>query len=166
MENIDSELGNSESFGEIFQLVKECVYESLGKSRAGLMLGLSPLGFAERGFIGAYHQLGSNLIVLNQSLIEKIKKERPELLKCHVFHLLLHEYLHSIGVIDESTTRALAEIVTEKTFGPDHAITKMAKRFENYIPGLRYSDPSYQPPEEAYVTLVDGFEREDTGYIG
>ncbi|MBI2675846.1 MAG: hypothetical protein HYX24_05275 [Candidatus Aenigmarchaeota archaeon] len=166
MENIDFELENAESFGGIFDLVKKCVYDAIGRSRAGLMLGLSPLGFAERGFIGAYHQLGSNLIVLNQNLLEKIREEKPELLKYHVFHLLLHEYLHSLGVVDENTTRALAEIVTEKAFGPDHALTRIAKRFEEYVPGLKHSDPGYRPPEEAYVTLVDGFEKEDTGYIG
>ncbi len=166
MNEIESRLKRAESFGEIFTLVKRCVYENIGRRRAGLMLGLYPLGFSPRGFIGAYHQLDSNLIVINESLINKISKERPKMLNYYVFHLLMHEYLHSLGIVDEEVTRLLTEKIAEQTFGPSHILTKIARRFEAYLPNIKYPESNSLSLESTYITLIEGFEKEDTSYIG
>ena len=150
MEDFPAELERADSFSRLLDLVKACVHDVLGRSRAGLMLGLSPLGLSPQGFIGAYHQMGSNLIVLNESLLDKIGKEKPELLQYHVFHLLMHEYIHSLGIVDEQQTRLLTQMVTEKVFGQGHVLAKIAKDFERYLPDLRYAPMDFQPPEMAF----------------
>jgi len=54
-----------QSLIENFELVKEAVRKSEGRSRAGLMLGLQELGSSMIGFIGAYYQIASNIIIVN-----------------------------------------------------------------------------------------------------
>ncbi len=162
---IGQRLRAAANFGEIFGLVKEAVYGSLGRRRAGLMLGLQPLGFSKQGFIGAYHQMGSNMIVLNESLLWKLRKERPDMIPDYVFVLLTHEYLHSLGVMDELTVRVLTERVAEETFGERHPVTKIAKHFEEYLGDMKEPE-NYRPPGDPYITLVDRFEQDDTRYIG
>ena len=165
-ETFNTRLQDAGDVGDIFELVKSAVHESLGRSRAGLMLGLSSLGFAPQGFIGAYHQIGSNLIVMNASLLKKIEAEKPERLKEYTFHLLLHEYLHSLGVVDEERCRVLTFIVSKDCFGEKHIVTKIADSFESYLPNLQYPSAEFQPPEEAYITLIPGFDKDGTRYIG
>ncbi len=164
-ENFAGRLERAEKVGEIFQLVKDCVRHSLGRGRAGLMLGLSPLGFGSQGFIGAYHQLGSNLIVMNSSLLGSIGGEEPSILKHYIFHLLLHEYLHSLGIAEEGRVRALTYTVSRDVLGEGHVATSIAKSFESYLPKLRYPGQEFQPPEHASVTLVPEFDSEGTSYI-
>lgn len=163
---IISSLERAEHVGDVFELVKLAVREALSRSRAGLMLGLSPLGFSPDGFIGAYHQVGSNLIVMNSSLIQRIQKEKPEMLNAYTFHLLLHEYLHSLGIVEEERCRAVTYVVSNEIFGEDHVVTKIAEKFEQFLPDLHYLGEGYQPPQEAYITLVQGFDRDGTRYIG
>ncbi|MBI4021073.1 MAG: hypothetical protein HY369_02430 [Candidatus Aenigmarchaeota archaeon] len=151
---------------DVFEVVKAAVRDALGRSRAGLMLGLSPLGFASQGFVGAYHQMGSNLIVMNATLLKRIEQQSPDRLIPYTFHLLLHEYLHSLGVVDEPRTRATALLVSTEIFGDEHIVTKIADNFEAFLPGLAHPGEGYQPPASADVTLIQGFDREATRYIG
>jgi hypothetical protein len=53
---------------EIFQIVKRSAKETLGLERTGLMLYLTDMPMA----VGAYHQVGSNSIVMNSSLLEHV----------------------------------------------------------------------------------------------
>lgn len=167
MENHFSErLETAQDFADIFDIVKDAVRSALGRSRAGLMLGLSPLGFAQQGFIGAYHQVGSNLIVMNSSLLKRIQKDKPEMMNYYIFHLLMHEYLHSLGVLDEARTRAVTYMVSKEVFGMGHMVTKIAEKFEAFLPNLVYPGESYKPPDAADITLIPGFDKEGTSYIG
>ncbi|MBI4181352.1 MAG: hypothetical protein HY520_00080 [Candidatus Aenigmarchaeota archaeon] len=166
MNDFANRLEGAKDIADVFEVVKAAVRESLGKSRAGLMLGLSPLGFAPEGFIGAYHQPGSNLIVMNSSLLRKIQEERPEKFRAYAFHLLLHEYLHSLGMVEEERCRAAAWHISRECFGEGHLASRIAEKFEAFLPQLRHAGGDYQPPQEALVTLVPGFDREATSYIG
>ncbi len=65
---------------EVFEVVKTVVEETLGARRAGLMLGLSELG-SEGAFVGAYYPIESNIIVVNKSPLERIRRAKPALLK-------------------------------------------------------------------------------------
>lgn len=159
-------LENARDVGDIFEVVKASVRESLGRSRAGLMLGLSALGFSSQGFVGAYHQVGSNLIVMNSTLLRRIEQENPDALKHYTFHLLLHEYLHSLGILEEERARAVAFVVSKEAFGEDHPVTQIADSFEAFLPNLVYPGEGFQPPQSADITLVPGFDRESTSYIG
>src|SRR3989440_10421684 len=90
-------LDRSFNFSEVFQLVKKSVKSSLGKRRTGLMLGLADLP----EYIGAFHQMGSNFIVMNRSLLDQvthIAKDR-QTLNAYVFYTLLHEYLHTLDML-------------------------------------------------------------------
>jgi hypothetical protein len=62
-------LDNSESFGEIFSLVKKAAEEALEKRRDGLIIALQYLPES----LGAYYGLGSNFIVMNKALLEKFR---------------------------------------------------------------------------------------------
>ena len=127
MNEMSQMLEKAREVGDIFEIVKQSVRESLGRSRAGLMLGLSPLGWSPQGFVGAYHQVGSNLIVMNSSLLKRISKESPDKLKYYTYHLLLHEYLHSLGILDEGRVRAVTLMVSSEIFGEKHMVTKIAE---------------------------------------
>lgn len=72
------------------------------------MLGLVNLGMKKGYFIGAFHPVGSNIIVMNKSPL-KIAMENTEkkIYNSYCFLLLLHEYLHSLGYLDEEKVREL-----------------------------------------------------------
>ena len=104
-DNAFSENEIKQEFIEIFEEVKQVVKKSEGRSRAGLMLGLQELGSPLNGFIGAYYPVASNIIVVNKTPIRRIIETKPELIKPYGFHILLHEYIHSLGFLDETITR-------------------------------------------------------------
>jgi predicted Zn-dependent protease with MMP-like domain len=148
---------------EIFEIVKDAVRATLNRERAGLMLGLSEMGIMPDGFVGAYHPVGSNVIVMNRTILERIAKADPSLVKPYTFHILLHEYLHTLGVLDEARTRMLTYAVCSENFGEEHMVTRFSKDLESLLPRVLGRVPMEGNPLE--VTLVEGFER-DTDYIG
>jgi hypothetical protein len=46
----------------------------------------------------------------------------------YIFLILLHEYLHSLGVLDEGEVAALSMKVIREALGEDHPAYKMAPR--------------------------------------
>ena len=67
-------LENAESLSDIFEVVKATVERSTGMSRGGIMLGLANLGNQPNGFFGAFYPVGSNIIVMNQVPLQRIKE--------------------------------------------------------------------------------------------
>src|SRR5256886_17123648 len=63
-------LDHSFDFSDVFVLVKRSVKSSLGSRRVGLMLGIADLP----DYIGAFHQMVSNFIVMNRSLLDQVTK--------------------------------------------------------------------------------------------
>ena len=118
-----SELEIEKNLIEIFEMVKEAVRKSEGRSRAGLMLGLQELGSSLNGFIGAYYPVASNIIVVNQTPIRRIIETKPQLMKPYGFHVLLHEYIHSLGFLDEEITKRKTYEISKDNFGKKHVIT-------------------------------------------
>lgn len=160
-------LEGAEGIAEVFEIVKDAVRATLNRERAGLMLGLSDMGFASNGFIGAYHPVGSNVIVMNKTILKRIARVDPEFVKPYTFHILLHEYLHTLGVLDEARTRLLTYAVCRENFGEEHIVTKISKNLENLLPKILGRDAlkPLEKPNPFEVTLVEGFES-DTNYIG
>src|SRR5256884_7942133 len=117
-------LDRSFNFSEVFQLVKKSVKSSLGKRRTGLMLGLADLP----EYIGAFHQMGSNFIVMNRSLLDQVTHiaKDGQSLNAYVFYTLLHEYLHTLGYVDEGEVRRLTRQICARVLGLDHPATKLA----------------------------------------
>jgi len=151
---------------DVFELVKETVLRITGMQRGGLMLALTNLGADPGGFVGAYYPLASNIIVMNSIPLTRIKESNPLLYRPYLFHILLHEYLHSLGMTDEGATRTKVYGICRQVFGEDHPVTKIAEDISRFIPQLIQAPQDWTPPEDAGLQLVKGFDRSSTdGYI-
>jgi hypothetical protein len=157
-------LENAVTLPDIFEVVKAAVWKSLGRSRAGLMLGMADLGNQPQGFFGAFFTVGSNVIIMNKIPINRIKETRPELYKPYAFHVLLHEYLHSLGYLDENFVCQEVYEISLELFGRNHLTTKIAENTQRFFPNLAYPDLAWQP-EELNIELVNGFDRSSINYI-
>jgi hypothetical protein len=162
--NFHTRLENAKTLADIFEVVKAAVWECQRKSRAGLMLGLANLGNHPQGFFGGFYPVGSNVIVMNKIPLERIKETRPELYKPYIFHVLLHEYLHTLGYLSESGVRQMAHEITKQVFGEEHLATKIAKDTTLFFKNLVYPDAAWQP-DDMNLELVDGFDRGSASYI-
>ncbi len=151
---------------EIFDVVKSVVKEALGKERAGLMLGLTDLGGEPGRFIGAFYPVSSNFIIMNKTPMRVIEATKPHLYKAYCFHILLHEYLHTIGILDENKNRFITAGVSEKTFGENHPVTLIAKDFNRVFPEVMYSTLGWQPNNDMRIEIVPNFDKSSANYIG
>jgi hypothetical protein len=146
-----------------FEMVKDAVRRSEGCSRAGLMLGLQELGSSLNGFIGAYYPVTSNIIVVNRTPIRRIVETKPQLLKPYSFHVLLHEYIHALGYLDEETTKRKTYEISKENFGEEHIITKLSKDITQFLPNLVYPIQGWLPLSGApKIKLVKGFDWSST----
>ncbi len=155
-------LAEAESFGEIFSLVKRAVEETLGLRRAGLELALMELP----NMVGGVHQVGTNTIILNKTIIEalaRLVKSRLEL-NSYIFMVLLHEYIHSLGFLEEEEVREIVRKVIRSILGEDHPAYEMALKpiFELY-PELSSLGPGSIGDK---AEIVKDFDREGIHYIG
>src|SRR5919112_1722536 len=99
-----NKLVHVKDFNETFELVKSAVDAKFKMHRAGLSLVLQVLPTQ----LGAYHVLGSNMIMVNKRILEIIKSKKSLLeYNAYVFMVLCHEYLHSFGIIDENQVRKM-----------------------------------------------------------
>jgi hypothetical protein len=116
--------GNAD-YDAVFRVVRGAVHRVLGIERPGLGLGLSNLP----PYVGAYWQVTGNLIVLNEGLVQAMRSNAssPLELNSFLYVILAHEYLHSLGYIDEVAVRRVTAYVTRTAFGPDHLATRMAE---------------------------------------
>ena len=166
-EIFNQEFERSESFADLFELIKSIVRNSIGRERSGLMLAFEELGVRPNGFVGGFHPVGSNFIVMNKSAARMIKETLPQMYKAYCFHILLHEYLHTLGFLDELNTRVVAHLVTKEAFGENHPATYMSSKFHemlNQMPVGLYSIAQKQ--ERGGIEIVDDFDSASTNYIG
>ncbi len=163
--NTSESLDRSFNFSEVFQLVKTSVKSSLGRRRTGLMLGLADLP----EYIGAFHQMGSNFIVMNRLLLDQvthIAKDRRQV-NAYVYYTLLHEYLHTLGYVDEGQVRKLTREICGRILGPDHPATKLAVDG----PAIVFPEMSFQHHGELRsrrlpkFEIVREFEKEYRNYV-
>lgn len=112
-------------FNDAFELVKSAVLQKFGLHRAGLSLILQMMP----SNLGAYHMLGSNAIVMNSYLLAAVKKlaRSGEEYNSYMFMVLAHEYLHSLGIIEENAVRQMTFQLCSWMLGKDHTATRMAK---------------------------------------
>ncbi len=164
-DNFSVLLGCCADFADIFELVKEAVQRVLGRSRAGLMLGLANLGGSRHFFLGAYYPVDSNLIVMNKFPLKRILQTKPLLFKPYVFHILLHEYLHSLDYLDEGAVRELTHKICVKLFGREHLVSKLSGNISEFLPDLSYPDINWFPAEEPEIEIVEGFDKGNLTYI-
>ncbi len=129
------QLAGATGFDEIFEMVKSATEQSLGRHRAGLTLVLGDIP----NEVGAYHQMGSNAIVMNRNLlriVERLSRSRAKK-NSYVFMILLHEYLHSLGYTNDRQVRTLGRRITDEFLGGKHIAAEMAIRpLDQFFPDL------------------------------
>jgi len=157
-------LDQARGLPDLFELVKRAVEAVLGRTRAGLMLALADLGNHPQGFLGAFYPVASNVIVMNKVPLLRIQETNPGLYKPYAFYVLLHEYLHSIGFIDELVCREQSHRILETLFGGDHVVTQISADTSRFFPNLVFPDAAWQPSELA-LEFVPGFDRSAASYI-
>jgi hypothetical protein len=123
--SVSDRLERPADYDAIFRVVRAAVRSVLGIERPGLGLGLSDLPPQ----LGAYWQVTGNLIVMNEGLVEAMRTHAKDPLELNsfVYVILAHEYLHSLGYLDERAVREVTARVTRTAFGPDHPATRMAE---------------------------------------
>ncbi len=152
-----------QSLIETFEEVKKAVQKNERRSRAGLMLGLQEIGASLDGFIGAYYPVASNIIILNKTPLRRILQTDKSLLKPYIFHVLLHEYIHSLGFLDEKTTGQKTYEISKNQFGEHHIITELSTNIRKFFPNLVYPVHGWIPRKEIpQIELVQGFDFSNT----
>jgi len=154
-------LSSAEGFDSIFEMVKEATEKKLGIHRAGLTLVLGDIPNS----VGAYHEMGSNAIVMNRNLlriVERLSKSRSRR-NAYVFMILLHEYLHSLGYASDRQVRTLGREIADDYLGKKHLAGEMAVRpLDQFFPDLeKYSVFRDRGDYET----VSRFDSSSTSYI-
>lgn len=148
-------------FNEAFELVKSAVLQKFRMHRAGLSLILQMMP----SNLGAYHMLGSNAIVMNSYLLAAVRKIAGSIeeYNSYLFMVLAHEYLHSLGIVDENTVRQMTFELCNWMLGDDHAATRMAKEDPSTIyPELR---SMMQSQFSRDFQVVRNFDKTNQTYI-
>ena len=155
-------LSSAVGFDSIFELVKAATERTLRMHRAGLTLVLGDIP----NNVGAYHEMGSNAIVMNRNLlriVETLSRTRSRR-NSYVFMILLHEYLHSLGYTSDGQVRQLGKQITNEFLGRRHLAAEMAVRpLDQFFPDLEKFTAFRDRGE--YQT-VRRFDTSSTPYIG
>jgi hypothetical protein len=159
-EDFRTSLEKSKSYSDLFVIVKRAVKKVLGRNRSGLLLYLGdlPLG------IGAFHSVGTNGIVLNRKVLEVASRstKTDAEMNSFIFSLLLHEYLHSLGYLDEGEVRRLVYNISLEVFGKDHPTVTMS--LESPLTKILPQD-MHEEGESPILELIKDFEKPDQPYI-
>jgi len=158
-QNYVDKLQNLRGFDDAFELVKQAVEQKFKMHRAGLCLVLQGLP----GNLGAYHVLGSNMIIVNKRILSLIKGiKTTEQYNSYLFTVLTHEYLHSFGITDELRVRSMTYEVCRSVLGENHPATIMA-RYEPWsvFPELGALQNSFDRKFE----LIKEFDKNSQSYI-
>lgn len=173
-ETLARQVDEAADYTALFRIVKRVVEQQLRRSRAGMMLGLASLGLSPSGFLGGYFILGSNAIVLNRDVLNYIKLKEPAWHNAYAFHVLLHEYLHTLGYFGEDEVRPLAYELSVQALGKAHKATRIAAAM---APGEHGETPAFfrelvfpkfgvAPARHSPIEIIKGFDPDAASYIG
>jgi len=154
-------LASAMGFDEVFELVKKSVDQVMGIHRAGLTLVLGDIP----NEVGAYHQMGSNTIVMNRNLMKIIWKSTQSQSRrnAYSFMILLHEYLHSLGFEDDAQVRDLSKRITDAYVGEGHVAADMAvSSLDKFFPEISQFSMFRDNGE---FEMVRKFDSSSTSYI-
>jgi hypothetical protein len=161
IEQLRLKIENARDYDQLFEIVKRTVEGQIGKHRAGLALVLADMP----NTIGAFHPVGSNSIVLNKSLVRAMKSVvGGRELNSFIFMVLMHEYLHSLGYLEELNVRRLCRSICKQALGEDHETVSMSTG--NWLqshPEL-FTIPGSNNPTN--FERIDRFDSSSTKYIG
>jgi hypothetical protein len=158
--NNNDKLQGLKDFNKVFEFVKYSVNSVFEMKRAGLSLMLHRMPAR----VGAYHVLGSNVIAINSILLDQVKKysSSNDEYNSYVFTVLLHEYLHSFGILDENKVRQMSVELCEKFFGEERMVTVIAEDPLKIFPQL--GSVRYDKFESRYE-LIKNFDNSNQTYI-
>jgi hypothetical protein len=148
------------NFDDVFELVKSAVDVKFKMHRAGLSLVLQVLPTQ----LGAYHVLGSNMIIMNKRILDIIKSKKSLLeYNAYLFMVLCHEYLHSFGIIDENQVRKMTLNLCYSLLGKEHPASLMAQ----HQPWKIYPELQlYQSNTiEKTFEIIKNFDKSSQSYI-
>jgi len=155
-------LDSCKEFSDVFVLVKRTTEMTLGCRRAGLMLYLARLPVS----IGAFHTIGTNGIVMNRNSLDAVTRGAGSLreINAYVYSTLLHEYLHTLGYVEERGVRRLVYQISLDSFGAEHPATKLASTGPD--PMRQVPRPiSISPDLGADVEVIPDLEKSSHHYI-
>jgi len=152
----------------IFTQVKRDVKKVLNKHRAGLSLGLVEMGMIQGAFVGGMHFAPGTDIVMNKTPLRIILSSQSyEVVWAYIYHILLHEYIHSLGFINERKCRELTFKVSKEIFNEaDHpAIIIAQEGIGTFIPNLKitYIPPEIRP-DGMPIEYITNFDQESMAY--
>ena len=150
-------LESASGYEGIFRVVRESVYEYLGVRRSGLSLVLRDMPTNVLG----YHVAGSNFIVLNRRIFKAAERMDRRIFNSLAYVVLLHEYLHSLGFLDESIVREYVRRISEAFFGRGHPVYRFS--VSPYNEELVREAYKYLEPEK--WELIREFDYESRRYI-
>ncbi len=154
-------LAEAKGFSEVYEIVKETARRSLGAYRVGLMLYLDDLPLQ----VGAYHPMGSNTIVMNRTLLQIVEStaKSKNVVNAFTYTILLHEYLHALGHMEEQTVRPLVYRISSESFGEEHVASHLARLGPwSILKGLPLDE--IEAPKRV-IEIVKDLERQDQKYI-
>lgn len=148
--------------------VKKDVRRVTGKQRAGLSLGLVEMGMYQGGFIGGMHFAPGTDIVMNKTPLKILIEQQPyEIVWAYIYHILLHEYIHSLGALNEQQCREITLRITEKVFNEEHhpAVILARKGIGTFFPNLKliYAPPDMRP-DGIPIEYIYNFDKESYEY--
>ena len=160
IQNNKDKLNQLKDINEIFDFVKTTVSIVFKMNRTGLNLILQGMPSS----LGAYHVLGSNVIVANRYILEYIQNTKSkEEYNSYIFAVLAHEYLHSLGITDENKVRNMTYKLCSDIFGMDHITAKFANNPLNAFPQLQLL--ANNKFEKSFMQIKK-FDDKNISYIG
>jgi hypothetical protein len=155
--DLGERLATAADYDAVFRIVRAVVRRVLGVERPGLGLALSNLPPG----LGAYWPVTGNLIVLNEGLVATMRSAERSALEVNsfIYVILAHEYLHSLGYLDEGAVRRVTARVTRAAFGAAHPATRMAEGdLWRMFPFLAHAPRG----DGRRIRIVPGFDRAAT----
>ena len=105
---------------------------------------------------------------MNKTPLEIILREQPyEIVWAYTYHILLHEYIHSLGILNEQQCRIITLKISERIFKEkDHPAIILAKNgIGTYFPDLHliYAPPDLKP-DGISIEYIYNFDHESYDY--
>ena len=103
---------------------------------------------------------------MNKTFLKILLKQQPyEIIWAYTYHILLHEYIHALGALNEMQCQTITLRISEAIFKEaDHPAIILAKKgIGTYFPNLNYPPPDLKPdgiPNE----YIDDFDRGSYDY--
>ena len=104
--------------------------------------------------------------------LHQLLEDQPdEVILAYIYHILLHEYIHSLGFLNERQCRQIVLEITKNVFKetPNHPAVVLARKgIGAYFPDLHliYAPANVDPWGRWQIEAVKDFDRESFRYFG